>query len=62
MSTTTILNQNWEFAQLSEQKGVDWHPVSRFPTSVHVELLKAGRIPDPVSIIICMPFTYSYFV
>ncbi|KAF8528704.1 glycoside hydrolase family 2 protein [Gautieria morchelliformis] len=47
MSTTTVLNQNWEFAQLSEQKPVDWLPVTQFPTTVHVELLKAGKIPDP---------------
>lgn len=49
MCKTTTLNQDWKFAQLSEQTADDWLPVTQFPTSVHVELLKAGRIPDPVS-------------
>lgn len=52
MSTTIVLNQNWEFSQLSEQEAVEWLPVTQFPTSVHVELLKAGKIPDPVGMMI----------
>jgi beta-mannosidase len=25
----------------------DWTPASTFPSEIHVELLKTGRIPDP---------------
>lgn len=34
---------NWQFAQVGK---TDWESVT-IPTSVHVELLKLGRIPDP---------------
>lgn len=50
MPTITTLHENWEFAQLRDQKVVDWLPIKQLPTSVHVELLKAGKIPDPVSL------------
>lgn len=50
---TTIhdLDQDWQFTQIPsrgfENVKRDWQPCSSFPTSVHVELKKAGRIPDP---------------
>ncbi|KAF8591572.1 glycoside hydrolase family 2 protein [Ramaria rubella] len=47
---TSFLHEKWEFAQLLEQKPVEWFPVNQVPTSVHVELLKAGKIPDPARI------------
>jgi hypothetical protein len=50
MPTTTTLHENWQFAQVRDQKAIDWLPVTQVPTSVHVELLKAGKIPDPVSL------------
>jgi len=50
-AVTTIIDKNWEFAQLRPQQPLEWLPASTVPTSVHVELIKAGKIPDPVSII-----------
>lgn len=48
------LHEGWTFTQVGEAardvvKEGEWIPVQSFPTTVHVELLKAGRIPDPVS-------------
>ncbi len=45
------LSQGWEFKQVPS-KGFDnvdgnWTACSKVPTSVHVELLKQGKIPDP---------------
>ncbi|KAF8529175.1 glycoside hydrolase family 2 protein [Hysterangium stoloniferum] len=47
MSTITEINTNWEFTQLSGGKFTEWTPVSQVPTSVHVELINAGKIPNP---------------
>ena len=48
------LHEGWTFTQVGGGardvvKEGEWIPVQSFPTTVHVELLKAGRIPDPVS-------------
>lgn len=43
---------NWSFTQIGGGKGTEdgeWLQVSSFPTTVHVELLKLQKIPDPVS-------------
>ncbi|KAK8844526.1 hypothetical protein IAR55_006372 [Kwoniella newhampshirensis] len=44
------LDQNWQFSQVSSQYWPDvkesWNPC-KVPTSVHVELKKLGKIPDP---------------
>ena len=43
--------QDWAFTQVAGGEGTkegEWLPVSQFPTTVHVELLKLKRIPDPV--------------
>ena len=48
---TTRLLTDWSFAQVEvgeARKIGEWLPVSSFPTTVHVELLKLGKIPDPV--------------
>ncbi|KAA1466453.1 beta-mannosidase [Dentipellis sp. KUC8613] len=40
----------WSFNQVGGGKGTgkeEWLPISEFPTSVHVELLKLNKIPDP---------------
>lgn len=45
---TTISNTlttGWSFAQRDDEKS--FAPIEKVPTSVHVELLKAGKIPDP---------------
>jgi beta-mannosidase len=45
------LSQNWSFTQVGGGQGTkngEWLNVSQFPTTVHVELLRLGRIPDPV--------------
>ncbi|GJJ07590.1 hypothetical protein Clacol_001793 [Clathrus columnatus] len=48
MATVRTLDKNWKFALLRDQKPVDqWHSILEIPTSVHVELLKADKIPDP---------------
>ncbi|KAJ7904470.1 glycoside hydrolase family 2 protein [Mycena olivaceomarginata] len=44
------LLQDWSFTQLGGGEGTkdgEWLAVSQFPTTVHVELLKLKRIPDP---------------
>lgn len=43
--------EKWSFTQVGGGEGTEdgeWLEVSSFPTTVHVELLKLGRIPDPV--------------
>nr|XP_019043746.1 hypothetical protein I302_08327 [Kwoniella bestiolae CBS 10118]OCF22676.1 hypothetical protein I302_08327 [Kwoniella bestiolae CBS 10118] len=44
------LLENWEFSQVSSEHSPDvhesWNPCS-IPTSVHVELKRLGKIPDP---------------
>lgn len=57
-SNTTRLLQDWSFTQIGGGKGSkdgEWLTVSQFPTTVHVELLKLNRIPDPVGIIYHLP-------
>lgn len=52
MSTTRLL-QEWSFTQMGGGDGTkdgEWLQVSEFPTTVHVELLKLKKIPDPVSL------------
>ncbi|KAJ6599110.1 glycoside hydrolase family 2 protein [Mycena vulgaris] len=44
------LLQDWSFTQVDGGEGTkdgEWLKVSRFPTTVHVELLNLKRIPDP---------------
>lgn len=47
MATLITLDKNWKFAQLRDQKPGEWQNISSVPTSVHVELLKADKIPNP---------------
>ncbi|TDL29523.1 glycoside hydrolase family 2 protein [Rickenella mellea] len=50
MPSITPLTQNWAFTQIGGGPGTkldEWVPVSQFPTTVHAELLKLERIPDP---------------
>ena len=47
------LHEGWTFAKVGGQeadevKDGEWLEVRSFPTTVHVELLAHGRIPDPV--------------
>lgn len=47
---TKEISSGWSFTQIGGGEGTkdgEWVPVSSFPTTVHVELLKLGRIPDP---------------
>lgn len=51
-SSVRTLNDGWSFTQVGGGEGTkngEWLGVSEFPTTVHVELLKLKRIPDPVS-------------
>lgn len=44
--------KDWSFTQVGGGEGTkdgEWLGVSTFPTTVHVELLKLKKIPDPVS-------------
>jgi beta-mannosidase len=53
MSSVKFLTENWSFTQVGGGDGTkdgEWLTVSAFPTTVHVELLKLKKIPDPVSI------------
>lgn len=52
VSSSRPLNEGWSFTQVGGGEGTkdgEWLDVSEFPTTVHVELLKLKRIPDPVS-------------
>ncbi|WWD22921.1 hypothetical protein CI109_107416 [Kwoniella shandongensis] len=46
----TVLDRDWQFSQVSSQHWLDvkesWNPC-KVPTSVHSELKKLGKIPDP---------------
>lgn len=50
----TPISQNWSWKQrdasiasVLDEVNLTWSPATSFPSEVHVELLKAGRIPDP---------------
>ncbi|KAI0717520.1 glycoside hydrolase [Cerioporus squamosus] len=50
----TSISQNWSWKQrdasiesVLDEVHSSWSPATSFPSEVHVELLKAGRIPDP---------------
>jgi beta-mannosidase len=59
METTTPISANWSYTQLTPtrvpdgakpstiaQQEKEWHPVHKFPTGVHVELMQRNEIPD----------------
>ena len=51
-ATSRTINDGWTFTQIGGGDVVkkdEWINVKDFPTTVHVELLKEKRIPDPVS-------------
>ena len=44
------LHDGWSFTQIGGGEGTkdgEWLETASFPTSVHVELLRLKRIPDP---------------
>ena len=46
------LSEGWSFTEIGGGEGTkdgEWLSIEQVPTTVHVELLKAKRIPDPVS-------------
>ena len=46
------LSEGWSFTETGGGEGTrdgEWLSIDQVPTTVHVELLKAKRIPDPVS-------------
>lgn len=49
--TVLTIDKGWEFTQTPSKYFEDvqdeWHECASFPTCVHVELHKAGKIPDP---------------
>ena len=56
--TTKVLDEGWGYsltnahgADTSGVKEGEWAAVKQFPTTVHVELLKEGKIPDPVGLL-----------
>ena len=59
--TKQVLDEGWAYSltnangtETGEVKVGEWTPVKHFPTTVHVELIKEGRIPDPVrSLLFC---------
>jgi beta-mannosidase len=47
------LTQNWRFTQIGGGLGTEngeWLHAFQFPTTIHTELLKLKKIPDPVSL------------
>jgi len=64
MSIIRSLTQDWSFTQVGGGKGTkddEWLAAAQFPTTVHVELLHAERIPDPVCPIVNIHANLSYF-
>lgn len=62
MSATSRSITDWSFTQIGGGEGTkdgEWLQVSSFPTTVHVELLKMKRIPDPVRL---LPLTLYDFM
>jgi beta-mannosidase len=53
MSILRTIASGWFFSQVDggTLEDREWIPVSAFPTTVHVELLKLKRIPDPVRVV-----------
>ncbi|KZT33739.1 glycoside hydrolase family 2 protein [Sistotremastrum suecicum HHB10207 ss-3] len=50
MNSLIPVSENWTFTEIGGGLGTkdgEWLPTSSFPTTVHVELLKQGKIPDP---------------
>jgi hypothetical protein len=51
MPSRQLIDQDWYFSQVSSTTWPDveeeWTPCASFPTSVHVELKKQGKIHDP---------------
>lgn len=50
-ATIANIDKNWSFTQLTGDQGTkkgEWVPCKQFPTSVHVELIQNGVVPDPV--------------
>lgn len=46
------LGEGWSFTEIGSGEGTEngeWLSIEHVPTTVHVELLKVERIPDPVS-------------
>jgi hypothetical protein len=61
--TSRSIDTNWSFAQIDDtgnpiEAGWGWLPTSTFPTTAHVELLKLGKIPDPV----CYPISLFHLL
>jgi hypothetical protein len=57
--TKTSLSEGWLFARTGGGgedvvKEGEWLATQSFPTTVHVELLKLGKIPDPVRRVIVL--------
>jgi beta-mannosidase len=53
MHSVKYLTDNWSFTQVGGGDGTregEWLTVSKFPTTVQVELLKLKKIPDPVRV------------
>ena len=56
--TKKVIDEGWSYS-LTNAHGADtgavkegeWKAVKQFPTTVHVELLKEGKIPDPVRLL-----------
>jgi hypothetical protein len=54
MNSIRLLS-DWFFTQIGGGEGTkdgEWLRVSTFPTTIHVELLKLKRIPDPVRFLV----------
>lgn len=50
MPSTIPISADWSFAEVGGGQvnaKDEWIPCSQFPTSVHAELIKLGKIPDP---------------
>lgn len=59
---TRAINEGWQYTQIGGGEVVkdgEWLAVKQFPTTVHVELLKEKKIPDPVRPLL-QPFTFVH--
>lgn len=58
-STLRILNEGWSYTQVGGGLGTqdgEWLSATELPTTVHVELIRLKKIPDPV----CLNFLSIY--
>jgi beta-mannosidase len=47
MRETVLLSQGWKYRSGDASSGEEWYPAQPLPTTIHLDLLANGAIPDP---------------